>query len=137
VRAFERELQHLSRDYWTLYYLAFLYEAEGQLDSAREKLQRALALQPRSADANALLGKVLLKQGKAKEAVPAARNCRRPNSERCKPALSACPRLSTERSPSDAAREFAEAQRLKDQGIEKNETAGRSHDQGSRLYPCP
>jgi tetratricopeptide (TPR) repeat protein len=35
LRAFDRELRRLPRDYWTLYYLAFLSDAEGQLDAAR------------------------------------------------------------------------------------------------------
>jgi tetratricopeptide (TPR) repeat protein len=119
IRAFERELQGLPRDYWTLYYLAFLYEAEGQLDSAREKLQLTLALQPRSADANALFGKVLLKQGKAAEAVPPLETAvaQNPQDANLRFQLARAYQQSGRRQ--DAAREFAEAQRLKDQGIEK------------------
>ena len=70
IKAFERELQLLPRDYWTLYYLAFLFDAESQFAAARDKAQAALALQPRSADANALLGKALLKLGQAAAAIP-------------------------------------------------------------------
>jgi len=119
IRAFERELNRLPRDYWTLYYLAFLHEAEGQLDAARERAQLALALQPRSADAGALLGKTLLKQGKAAEAVPpleiaVAQN---PNDSNLRFQLARAYQQSGRRQ--DAAREFAEAQRLKDQGIDK------------------
>jgi tetratricopeptide (TPR) repeat protein len=119
ILAFERELRRLPRDYWTLYYLAFLREAEGRLDAARDGARRALAIQPRSADANALLGKVLLKLGKAAEAVPpieiaVAEN---PNDSNLRFQLARAYQQVGRRQ--DAAREFAEAQRLKDLGIEK------------------
>jgi tetratricopeptide (TPR) repeat protein len=119
IRAFERELKRMPRDYWTLYYLAFLHDAEGQLDAARERAQLALALQPRSADAGALLGKVLLKQGKAAEAVPPLETAvaQNPNDANLRFQLARAYQQSGRRQ--DAAREFAEAQRLKDRGIEK------------------
>ncbi|MBO0724371.1 MAG: tetratricopeptide repeat protein [Blastocatellia bacterium] len=119
IRAFERELQRLPRDYWTLYYLAFLREAEGELDAAREKAALALALQPRPADASALLGKVLLKQGKAAEAAPPLETAvaQNPNDANLRFQLARAYQQSGRRQ--DAAREFAEAQRLKDQAIEK------------------
>jgi tetratricopeptide (TPR) repeat protein len=117
--AFERELRRLPRDYWTLYYLAFLNEAEGQLDAARERAQLALTLQPRSADACALLGKVLLKQGKAAEAAAPLETAvaQNPKDANLRFQLARAYQQSGRRQ--DAAREFAEAQRLKDQGIEK------------------
>jgi len=117
--AFERELRRLPRDYWTLYYLAFLHDAEGQLDAARERAQLALALQPRSADACALLGKVLLKQGKAAEAASPLETAvaQNPNDANLRFHLARAYQQSGRRQ--DATREFAEAQRLKDQGIEK------------------
>jgi tetratricopeptide (TPR) repeat protein len=119
IRAFERELLRLPRDYWTLYYLAFLHDAEGQLDAARERARLALALQPGSADAGALLGKVLLKQGKAAEAVPLLETAvgQNPNDANLRFQLGRAYQQSGRRQ--DAAREFAEAQRLKDRGIEK------------------
>jgi tetratricopeptide (TPR) repeat protein len=119
LRAFEHELKRMPRDYWTLYYLAFLHDAEGQLDAARERAQLALALQPRSAEAGALLGKVLLKQGKAAEAVPPLETAvgQNPNDANLRFQLGRAYQQSGRRQ--DAAREFAEAQRLKDRGIEK------------------
>jgi len=119
LRAFECELQRLPRDYWTLYYLAFLSDAEGELDSARERVQLALSLQPHSADACALLGKILLKQGKAAEAAPPLETAvaQNPNDANLRFQLARAYQQSGRRQ--DAAREFAEAQRLKDQGIEK------------------
>src|SRR5262245_4061504 len=119
IRAFERELKRMPRDYWTLYYLAFLHDAEGQLDAAREKAQLALTIQPRSADAGALLGKVLLKQGRAAEAVTPLETAvaQNPNDSNLRFQLARAYQQSGRRQ--DAAREFAEAQRLKDRGIEK------------------
>lgn len=119
LRAFERELRRLPRDYWTLYYLAFLSDAEGQLDAAREKAQLALALQPRSPDACALLGKILLKQGKAADAVQPLETAvtQNPNDANLRFQLARAYQQSGRRQ--EAAREFAEAQRLKDQGVEK------------------
>ncbi|MGH9767147.1 MAG: tetratricopeptide repeat protein [Blastocatellia bacterium] len=125
IRAFERELKRLPRDYWTLYYLAFLHEAEGQFDAARERAQLALALQPGSADASALLGKTLLKQGKAAEAVPPLETAvaQNPNDSNLRFQLARAYQQSGRRR--EAAREFAEAQRLKDQGIEKERKGAR------------
>jgi tetratricopeptide (TPR) repeat protein len=119
LRAFENELKRMPRDYWTLYYLAFLHDAEGQLDAARERAQLALAIQPRSAEAGALLGKVLLKQGKAAEAVAPLETAvgQNPNDANLRFQLGRAYQQSGRRQ--DAAREFAEAQRLKDRGIEK------------------
>jgi tetratricopeptide (TPR) repeat protein len=119
LRAFEHELKRMPRDYWTLYYLAFLHDAEGQLDAARERAQLALAIQPRSAEAGALLGKVLLKQGKAAEAVAPLETAvgQNPNDANLRFQLGRAYQQSGRRQ--DAAREFAEAQRLKDRGIEK------------------
>ena len=125
IRAFERELQRLPRDYWTLYYLAFLFEAEGQLDAARERAQLASTLQPQSADTNALLGKVLLKLGKATDAVPpleiaVAQN---PKDSNLRFQLARAYQQSGRRQ--DATREFTEAQRLKDESIEKERKGGK------------
>src|SRR5262249_43245693 len=119
IRAFERELRRLPRDYWTLYYLAFLHDAEGQLDAASERAQLALALQPRSADAGALLGKVLLKQGNAAQAVPPWETPVATHTTAANLTLQPTSAYHQSGRRQDAAREFAEAQRLKDRGIEK------------------
>ena len=119
IKVFERELRLLPRDYWTLYYLAFLFDAEGQFPAARDKAQTALALQPRSADANALLGKVLLKLNQAAAAIAplelaVAQN---PHETGLRFQLARAYQQSGRRQ--EAAREFAEVKRLQDQGIEK------------------
>ena len=67
--SFEKELVRIPRDFSTLYYLAYLNEAEGNLDAAMERLSVALRLDPKSLEGNALLGKILVKQNKAAAAV--------------------------------------------------------------------
>jgi tetratricopeptide (TPR) repeat protein len=124
-RAFERELQQLPRDFWTLYYLAYLHEAEGKLDLARERLDRALEVEPRSADANALLGKILMKQGQAARAVAPLEIsvAEKPGDPSTRFQLARAYQASGR--TADAAREFAEVQRLKDQALER-ERRGRA-----------
>lgn len=123
ARAFERERQQLPRDFWTLYYLAYLHEAEGKLDLALERLNAALKAEPQSAEANSLLGKVLLKAGQAARAVAPLEIAvaARPDDSNTRFQLARAYQASGRRV--EAAREFAEVQRLKDQGIE-NERSG-------------
>ena len=67
--ALQTALKRAPNDVSGLCYLASIDEKEGKLDDARRRLNRALLLEPASADANWLLGKVLLAQGKAAEAL--------------------------------------------------------------------
>ncbi|MCI0662579.1 MAG: tetratricopeptide repeat protein [Acidobacteria bacterium] len=125
LREFETQLTDMPGDFWTTYYLAFILEAEGKLDPAREKLDFALKHEPRSLECNSLLGKILLKQGKPEAAVgpleiAVAQN---PDDSNTRFQLARAYQQSGRRQ--DAAREFAEVQRLKDRDIEK-ERSGRS-----------
>lgn len=58
-RAFEAELVRTSGDSSSLYYLASIDRSDGKLLDARGKLERALATEPSSEPAKALLAKVL------------------------------------------------------------------------------
>jgi len=69
IAAFETELRRTPRDFSTLYYLAYAHEADGSLDPAYERIQQALKLAPESSEANALLGKILMKQDRPREAL--------------------------------------------------------------------
>lgn len=119
VSSFEQELRRLPRDFWTLYYLAYLDEAEGRLDTAGERLKTALKVEPQSAEANALLGKILLRQGQAAAAVAPLEIAvtQNPGDSNTRFLLARAYQQSGR--SKDAAREFAEVQRLKNQGIEK------------------
>ena len=123
--AFELELQQLPRDFWTLYYLAYLHETEGKLDLGRERVSQALEVEPRSADANALLGKILMKQGQAARAVAPLEIAvaEKPADSSTRFQLARAYQASGR--TADAAREFAEVQRLKDQSLER-EKSGRA-----------
>jgi len=123
-REFETELTAMPGDFWTIYYLAYILEAEGKLDPAREKLGLALKLEPRSLECNSLLGKILLKQGKPADAVSpleiaVAQN---PDDSNTRFQLARAYQQSGRRK--EAAREYAEVQRLKDRGIEKEREEG-------------
>src|SRR5262249_5423165 len=69
VAALERALARTPRDSSTLYYLAYAYEAAGDPGEAERRVLAALTDEPDSAEANALLGRILLKRGRAADAV--------------------------------------------------------------------
>jgi tetratricopeptide (TPR) repeat protein len=67
--AFEAELTRTPKDVSSLCYLASMDEKEAKLESARQRLDVALSVDPTSPDANWLLGKVLIAQGRPAQAV--------------------------------------------------------------------
>lgn len=120
IAAFENELRRNPRDFATLYYLASMQEAEGDLTAARKNLEAAIKLAPQSTEANALLSKILSKQGKGADALGALEK-----------AVAADPADPVKRyqlarlyrqlgRKADADREFAEVQRLKDEQLKKD-----------------
>ncbi|HQR36340.1 MAG TPA: tetratricopeptide repeat protein [Blastocatellia bacterium] len=70
LTCFTEEAKRSPRDYLTLYHLAFTLEATDQLDAALDRVNVALQLDPQSTEANALLSKILSRQGKNAEALP-------------------------------------------------------------------
>lgn len=68
VEVFEAETKQRPKDFTTLYYLALLQEAEGNLDPAKRYADAALALQPNSTEVLTVLSKILSQQGKNEEA---------------------------------------------------------------------
>jgi tetratricopeptide (TPR) repeat protein len=122
LACFERELRQSPQDFSTLYYLAYVHELSGKLETARGRIEEALKLEPQSPEANALLGKVLFKQGKAAEAVvPLESAVAKDPADSEKRYLLARVYQQLGRRQ-DAAREFAEVQRLKNQAIEQEKT---------------
>lgn len=120
VAAFESEARRNPRDFATLYYLASVQEAEGNLEAARKNLEAAIQLSPQSTEANALLSKILTKQGSGSDALSALEK-----------AVAADPSDPVKRyqlarlyrqlgRKADADREFAEVQRLKDEQLKKD-----------------
>lgn len=113
IAALETELRRTPKDFSTIYYLAYLHEAIGDIATAQQQVAAALALEPKSPEANALLGKILIRQGKTAEALAPLES-----------AVAVDPLDSDKRYQlgrvyqqlgrrADAAREFAEVQRLK------------------------
>ena len=118
MAALEEELKRRPQDYSTLYYLAFAEEADGKLTAARSHVDMSLKLDPQSAEANALLGKILVKESKDAEALPRLELAvKKDPSDPVKRYLLARVYQQLGRRE-DAQREFAEVQRLKQKQLE-------------------
>jgi tetratricopeptide (TPR) repeat protein len=120
VAAFEEESRRSPRDFTTIYYLADALEKDGNTDSARERIDAALKLDPQSPEANGLLGKILFKQGKAAEAVKPLEfaAAKKPADQETRYTLARVYQQLRRRE--DAAREFAEVERLKSEQLQKD-----------------
>ncbi len=68
LEAFEAEYLRSPKDFTTLYYLALLHEAEGNIEAAKKYVDQALAMQPTSIETITILGKILARQGNNREA---------------------------------------------------------------------
>ncbi len=118
LASLKNELSRTPRDFSTLYYLAYLHELQGDIDAARERLNAALKLDALSPEANSLLGKILLKQNRAAEAIaPLELAVKGDPKDPDKRYLLGRTYQQTGRRE-DAAREFAEVQRLKAEQLE-------------------
>lgn len=117
---FTEEAKRSPRDYLTLYHLAFTLEATDQLDAARQRVDAALQLDPESTEANALLSKILSRQGKNAEALPPLeRAVAKDPADPVKRYMLARLYRQLGRN-ADATREFAEVQRLKAEQLKKD-----------------
>jgi Flp pilus assembly protein TadD len=119
LAAFQEELKRSPQDFMTLYYLAYLNEAEDNLDAARRYLDSAMKLAPESPEGNALQGRLLFKQGKASEAVKPLEFAvsKKPADHELRYVLARVYRQLGRKE--DAAREFAEVQRLKAEQVKR------------------
>lgn len=110
---FAEEAKRSPRDYLTLYHLAFTQEATDQLTPALQNVNLALQIAPQSTEANALLSKILSRQGKNAEALPPLeRAVAKDPTDPVKRYMLARLYRQLGRAE-DANREFAEVQRLK------------------------
>ena len=123
MAAFSKEIDRHPKDFSTLYYLAYLYEAEGNLTLAQKEIDAALSLDPDSAEANALLGKIRSKAGKTNEALPALESAvaRDPNDPEKRYLLARAYQQAGRKE--EANKQFAEVQRLKREQLEKDRKA--------------
>ena len=119
---FAEEAKRNPRDYLTLYHLAFTQEATDQLDPALQSTNIALQIDPQSTEANALLSKILSRQGKNADALPPLERAvaKDPNDPVKRYMLARLYRQLGR--TTDANREFAEVQRLKAEQL-KNDRA--------------
>jgi tetratricopeptide (TPR) repeat protein len=120
VAAFEEEAKRSPQDFTTIYYLADALEKDGDTESARERVGVALKLDPQSPEANGLLGRILFKQGKATEAVKPLEfaAAKKPSDHEARYTLARVYQRLGRRE--DAAREFAEVERIKSEQLQKD-----------------
>lgn len=120
LAAFEAELRRSPKDRATIYYLAYVNEAEGNIEVAAKHLAELLNFDSESAEVNALHGKILFKQGKAAEAVkPLEKAAAKKSGDHELRYLLARVYQQLGRRE-DAAREFAEVQKLKAEQLKKD-----------------
>ncbi|MFN0086533.1 MAG: tetratricopeptide repeat protein, partial [Blastocatellia bacterium] len=103
-----------------LYQLAYALESDGDLTAARERVGQSLRLAPDSPESNALAGRILFKLGTPAEALKPLEfaAARRPADHELRFTLARVyQRLGRK---DDAAREFAEVQRLKAEQLKKD-----------------
>lgn len=120
IAAFANELKRKPQDITSMYYLASLYETEAKPELARQYLDQVLKADPQLPEANALLGKLLVKQNKPAEAVqPLEIAVAGDKTDPEKRFLLARVYQQLGRKE-DAAREFAEVQRLKAEKLKQD-----------------
>jgi tetratricopeptide (TPR) repeat protein len=120
IAAFETEARRSPQDAATLYYLALVLEADGQADAAEPRVRESLKLDAQNPEANALLGKILVKQNKPAEALkPLEAAIAQDASDPEKRYLLARVYQQLGRRE-DAAREFAAVQKLKAEKLKKD-----------------
>lgn len=120
IAAFEEESKRNPQDFPTIYYLADALEKDGDLDVAKRQVEAALKLDSQSPEANGLLGKILFKQGKAAEALKPLEfaSAKKTTDHELRYTLARVYQQLGRRE--DAAREFAEVQRLKAEQLKKD-----------------
>jgi tetratricopeptide (TPR) repeat protein len=117
--SFERELSRAPNDFLALYYLALLLEKQGDLSAARQRVLMALKQVPESVEAGTLLAGILIRQGQPAEALPILEQAvaRQPLSTETRYLLARTYQKLGRKQ--EAAREFAEVERLKAQERER------------------
>lgn len=120
IAAFAVEASRSPQDASPLYYLAFVLEADGNAEAAEPHVRDALKLNPQNPEANALLGKILVKQNKSAEALqPLETAVQQDATDPEKRYLLARAYQQLGRRE-DAAREFAAVQKLKAEKLTKD-----------------
>ena len=120
IAAFENESRRSSPDASTLYYLALVLEADDNPETAAQRVRESLKLDPLKPEANALLGKILVKQNKPAEALkPLETAIAQDSTDPEKRYLLARAYQQLGRQ-ADAAREFAQVQKLKAEKLKKD-----------------
>lgn len=120
LAAFTEELRRQPQDTLSVFYLALLNEADGRIEEARRQIEIVRTVQPDSPEVNALYGKILLKQGKAAEAVAPLELAIKHSPDDAEKRLQLARAYQQSGRRQDAAREFAAVQKLKQQQLERD-----------------
>lgn len=120
IAEFENETRRNPLDTPSLYYLAEAYEKDGNLIEARRWVEAALRLDSQLPEANGLLGKILFKQGQPAEAVKLLEFAAKKKSDDHELRYALARTYQQLGRKEDAAREFAEVQRLKAEQLKKD-----------------
>jgi tetratricopeptide (TPR) repeat protein len=120
IAAFEAEAKRSPQDSLTYYYWADALEKDGETGAAQQRVETALKLDPQSPEANGLSGRILFKQGKAAQAVKPLEFAasKKPADHELRYTLARVYQQLGRKE--DAAREFAEVQRLKAEQLKKD-----------------
>ena len=106
--------------YQTLYYLALVLEADGNSVTAEQRVRDVLKLESQNSEANALLGKILVKQNKPAEALKALEVALAKDSTDPEKRYLLARVYQQLGRREDAAREFAAVQKLKAEKLKKD-----------------
>lgn len=120
IAAFEIETRRSPQDASTLYYLALVLEAEGKAEAAELQVRKSLKLDSLNPDANALLGKILIKQNKPAEALEVLKTATTQDASDPEKRYLLARAYQQLGRREDAAREFAAVQKLKAEKLKKD-----------------
>jgi tetratricopeptide (TPR) repeat protein len=118
--AMEAELKRFPQDASTLCYIASIDEVEGKLDDALRRLGQALNIDPESAKAPAIIGRILMKQGKYAVALQPLQAAAKKDPNEIKNHYNLARVYQLLGREQDADRESAEIQRLRNLQFDKD-----------------
>ena len=119
IQCFTNELKRYPEDFSSHFYIAYTQEAAGNIAEAELWLGKAMKFEPDSPAAQALLGRIRMKQGRDQEALSALESSTRRNPQDTETRYVLARLYQKLGRRDEAAKEFAEVQRLKTERLEK------------------
>jgi len=119
IQCFTSELKRYPEDFSSHFYIAYTHEAAGNIGEAELWLGKAMKFEPDSPAAQALLGRIRMKQGRDQEALSALESSTRRNPQDTETRYVLARLYQKLGRREEAAKEFAEVQRLKTERLQK------------------